>query len=515
MDYLYLENILSDRILNMFAEIMQDEEDDRNSIKEDYDAQIRREEASGIIIDAEYKEVIREEKKIDDRAAFSSDPITEVNALLDEIAGYDFTSLDDINELEYMDAMNTYYTKLIESEQLVTKSLNAMNILLNEESNLYIDPNTGEYLAFNEALDFNNVKQFIQQKWNMLLQFLEQLFKRFQEAITNILYSNKGYLDKYRTIILNTPWSNTQTFQYEGNYKVAITRCMNTPVPEFNYETYADSLRANGYGPAIQRFMAGKGFKYDESNNNLPNQFKSYFLALEYETTRGTFSQLNPREIFDFCYNINQITSIINKDRDTMKRGSNALLMAANKEIRLHSVKPNTNTEVKTNTNQVSNVSGTNNTGMNTTTGGTNTSTNVNASNVYIDDTGKWVTLNEADMKTDIIRSNPADNVSKSTTNPNTNLKISTDGQEMKSGSDQLKSPSLSSDMNNIMNKWTMLCKSLISAKLTALQKIGKDYMAIIRAHVKNTIQQQYNAKQQQAQNNNMNMQQQQQMQQM
>ena len=124
-----------------------------------------------------------------------------------------------------------------------------------------------------------------------------------------------------------------------------------------------------------------------------------------------------------------------------MKRGSNALLMAANKEIRMHSVKPNTNTEVKTNTNQVSNTTGTNNTGMNTTTGGTNTSTNVNASNIYIDDTGKWITLNEADMKTDIVRSNPTVNLSKSTTNSNTDLKISTNGEEMKSGSNELKSP--------------------------------------------------------------------------
>ena len=42
-----------------------------------------------------------------------------------------------------------------------------------------------------------------------------------------------------------------------------------------------------------------------------------------------------------------------------------------------------------------------------------------------------------------------------------------------------------SSDISKAADKWISVCRPLIAAKMTACQQIAKDYMEIIRAHVR------------------------------
>ena len=39
--------------------------------------------------------------------------------------------------------------------------------------------------------------------------------------------------------------------------------------------------------------------------------------------------------------------------------------------------------------------------------------------------------------------------------------------------------------IDNMTNKWTTVCRAILTAKLTAVQQISKDYMEIISTHVR------------------------------
>ena len=43
-------------------------------------------------------------------------------------------------------------------------------------------------------------------------------------------------------------------------------------------------------------------------------------------------------------------------------------------------------------------------------------------------------------------------------------------------------------EMQNMCDKWIRVCRSLLTAKCTAVQQIAKDYMTIIRAHVRSYV---------------------------
>ena len=43
-------------------------------------------------------------------------------------------------------------------------------------------------------------------------------------------------------------------------------------------------------------------------------------------------------------------------------------------------------------------------------------------------------------------------------------------------------------DLNKIAMKWMEICRKLLGAKFNALEQIAKNYMAIIRAHVRSYI---------------------------
>ena len=397
--------------------------------------------------------------------------------------------------MEYLTAYQNYLENTINNERALQQYIYKTVQPVDES---IVDCNTGEPILLHEEM---RLQDEVRNKWDQVLKFIQNLMDRFSDAIKRILLNNRPYLEKYKDVILNTKWRADQTFEYHGNYKEATERCFNTPVPEFSYEVFAPALRADGYDAALKQFMSGKGFRYDANNKNIADQFKSYFLALEYGTARGRFSDINPRQLYDFCYNTNNIFAVINKDREILKRASNALMIAVNKEMREKGENP---MEPRSATNPIPNqvVRTTNpaaNTGTNRTTGGATTQTAVNAS-ATVDSTGKWV-LMEADQVTTNTNSNPATNAagSQNRNTVTTGLKIgSTQLQQTNANGDvtnpgqqtnKPKGTTTNQDMDVILQKWTVLCRSLIAAKLTAVQKISKDYMDIIRAHVKANAQ--------------------------
>lgn len=321
-----------------------------------------------------------------------------------------------------------------------------------------------ENMVISEA-DYSNIRALQEAKlidkvkstWKRFIAFIKGLVSRFMESMSNILLDEKEYLEKYKDIILKKKPKEDLEYSYTGNYKKGIDRLINTEVPLFDYYKYKKSLEAEGEGALVEAIMQGKPFNYDDGET-LSEQFKSYFLALEDGQQEGKFSNLNMTDLYNFCYNFNKIKGIVDKDIDRLESSTRAIESAINKEL---------------------NAAGNDAAGDKVEGTETNTTTKTEESAV----------LKEADGEA---KSTGLKIEDKPSSDPSSKMQ-STQNRDSEAEKDSAtagaavakSSGKEADDISKAANKWIEVCRPLIAAKLTACQQIAKDYMAIIRAHVR------------------------------
>lgn len=315
----------------------------------------------------------------------------------------------------------------------------------------------------------------VKQRWEKFIDFNNKIDSRFYASMNKILVDQHDYLEKYQDIILNKKPREDMEYEYTGDYAEGIDRCMNTPLPVFNYERDAEWLRQDGYEGAIKNFMSGKNFKYDK-DKSLEEQFKSWFIAGERGVSKGKFSNLNMKSIFDFCYNWQKIEQVIKKDQQMLSQSTTALINAVNKELRERGEDPNKN--VQDNTQKSTTTNGAKNTQNQTTNNSQKAGMGSNGSTTTINEGGIWLEANDQQSnntsKTDLsIKTNTVNKMDENGNSKQTEVKAAGEAN------------TTTQDINNIQRKWIALNKALLTAKKTALQQIAKDYMNLIRAHVR------------------------------
>lgn len=369
------------------------------------------------------------------------------------------------DSLVYAGAYDSYMADILDNERCLAKALR-MECGLNESS----------YSILNEA----RIQDTIKEKWEKFVNFINRIDDRFYSAMEKILLQQKDYLEKYEDIINNKKPREDLEYEYEGDYIEGIDRCMNTPVPIFNYERDAKWLRQEGYEGAIKDFMAGKNFKYNK-DEELAQQFKNWFIAAERGTTKGKFSNLNFKAMYQFCYKYQDIEAMVKKDQTALDQSTNILINAVNKALRERGESTTQDQTAKSDTNTTTagasaknNASAANNGGNTAATPNTTTSTTESY----------WMPLDEAD--------NNANNNGNNNKPSGLTIKTNTPNKADANGNVKQKDVTAagdynttSQDMNNILNKWIAMCKALITAKLTCTQKIARDYMKLIKAHVR------------------------------
>jgi len=326
----------------------------------------------------------------------------------------------------------------------------------------------------------------VSNNWERFLNFIGRVYDRFVAAYEKHVMSNKKFLEKYKDNIVNTKGSDDVDYEYTGDYFEGINRIQNTQLPVFNYERDAQWLRQEGYEGAIKDFMAGKNFKYDPEKD-MAEQFKNWFMAAERGTSKGKLSGLNFKVMFDFCYNYDTLKNSIERDIKGLRQSKNLLINAVNKEMRERGQDPNKQNNQQNNqpnnsaqqNNQNSNPQTNVNTNNNNNTGG---GTTANSEAV-------WLNINEADDN-----ANGNNNDNNSSNSNNGGLTISNSDNETKDANGNTvekknkipgKTNSVDQDIKNIVNKWTKMCRCFLTAKLTITQLIGKDFMNLIRAHLR------------------------------
>ena len=362
-----------------------------------------------------------------------------------------------------------------------------------KESGVITESAASHIIAVNEAKLSDNVKA----KWNKFIAFIKGIVAKFIESMTNILLNEKSYLEKYKDIILKKKPREDLEYSYTGDYDEGIDRLIKTECPIFNYEKHAEALRHEGYADIIKIIMSGKDFTYNEAET-LPNLYKAYYIAAERGVHKGKFSDLNMTNLYNFCYNFSKIEDIVKKDQQHLEQSTTQIATAIQKELREKGEqdvskktapdaagKPQTaksgGADTATDNSKPAADSG--KSGSGTDQGSGSSGKNESAANFkgsYFTEadndkvkvgTGLNITNTSATSQMGSYNKNDAGNVSDDTKQGNADAAAKDNTTE--------------EDINKITNKWISVCRPLITAKLTACEQIARDYMAIIRAHIR------------------------------
>jgi hypothetical protein len=329
----------------------------------------------------------------------------------------------------------SYIQSKIDSENRLALAL--------KESMIISESDYSNIVALQEAKMGDKIKV----KWQKFVTFIKNMFAKFMESMTNILYNEKDYLEKYKDIILKKKPKDDMEFSYTGDYKEGINRITNVEVPLFEYNKYKAELEAEGDGPLANKLLPS--FRYSDGET-LAEQFKGYFLVLDAGTKEGKFSSLNMTELYNFCYNFNKIKNIVNKDLERIDASTRNI----EKMIKDNLASANTTEKV----NYV-----------------VNPATEVEESSIVLEaeDKKEGLKITTTDVSKTVSSTKDRDSDAETRAADNAAGEASGKNEE---------------DISKAADKWIRVCQTLVAAKLTACQQISKDYMDIIRAHVRSYV---------------------------
>lgn len=369
--------------------------------------------------------------------------------------------------LEYMSLYNDYVQTKITNEEVLVSHLS-------------------NYIPVTESVIGDKLQNFVKDKWESFVEFIENLVGKFLETISDKLLPQKTYLDKYQDIILNRKPKHI-AFSFDGDYETAIKRCMETQIPVFNYDKHAELLANTDMSDSAivkQILPSSNKFVYDEgSDASLADQLKTYFLGAEnHKKTEGYFDTtkaLNWTDMFNFCRNTKQIKEITRKDKAYLRQSTNAIMNACNREIKQSSEK----TQTQQQDNSV--VGDPNSPGARPTNNSNGTTTAKKESFYFFEadtDNGNATKSNlkidDSNINTNAVSkmSSYANRDEISDQDKNDNAQAAVNANENTKG------------MKAITTRWIKICKTIIAAKLTIIQKLASDFMTIIRAHVRSYV---------------------------
>ena len=388
-----------------------------------------------------------------------------------------------IYEAYYQD----YISNMITNEEAIARSLNNI-IPMNESAYRNVR-------AITEAKAGDTVKA----KCNKFMDFIKNLIAKFMESLNSILLDYKEYLKKYEDIIKKKTPKAGLTYSCSGDYRIAISRCINTEVPIFDYKTYGEDLQdeENGEKNVVTKIMSGKpGFEYDDGGD-LSSMFKSYFLATDEGPKDGKLSELNFTDMYNFCYNSSRINDIVKKDERRLENSTNAIINAAKTKVAEKSTtttnpvngNPTTPADSQAQSGDESTIwkgagryiveddSSTNNGGGGSPSGGGGGGSNPSNSQQSSDNKPATKTnLNVTNTDATSQMSSYTDDAKKNDTDENRK----TAGENI-GNVDEMDENKL----NKMSDEWLRICRIIFAAKITAVENIAKDYMTIIRAHVR------------------------------
>ena len=347
--------------------------------------------------------------------------------------------------------------------------------------------NEGAVSVFTEAEQLQDV---IAKKWDGFAQFIDGILDRFWKAMDTLVNSKRQWLEKYKDIILNKNPKDNIEVTYPGDYIEGVNRCRNTQLPPFNYEAHADKLRADGYAPAVNVFMGGKNFQYTEGMD-LAKAFKMYFTGIndfanpknDEKKFKLSNEGFNMKLLYDWCYNYQDLAAVARRDRANLGQSRNAIINSIRK------IKQENGEDTNKDNNPTAPVQNRTETGVSNSTNTPPTGEGVKIDqSAYIDSSNAWISLSEDTQNN--ANADSAQNEQPTGDAGKMEIKNSDEGDKDQNGSkdgqqNKTKQNTAEQDINNITKKWIDISRAFCTGKLTAIQEISRNFMDIIKEHVK------------------------------
>lgn len=369
--------------------------------------------------------------------------------------------------LAYKSLYNEYLFDKIAQEQTLQRMI-SRELIMTESTTLKIKERKLSMLYESKMGDS------IKSKWNKFIDFINNLFAKFGESISNIVLSYKNYLVKYREIILNKQFKIKLTQALPGDYNVGVDRCNKVVIPVFQYnDQNMKTLLSEDDEQIVKMIIKDSELQYDQARN-LNDILKDYFLGID-KGIIDNLNKLNRSDMYNFCLNADKIQSIQKKDMNALKSTTSVIERAitnevnkVNKEAYIVEGILNKNSSSQPKSNPTATASG--------------QSTNQNSNN-QDKEAGKDNVAKAGSVNTSPINSSLDDN-----------YKGKANEDDYKQDGEQAANDGQNADdVAKAFDAWRKVCQSVISAKMTAQQAILKDYMGIIRAHVRSYVGKQDN----------------------
>lgn len=298
---------------------------------------------------------------------------------------------------------------------------------------------------------------------------ISKIWNKFLEAMNNLLKTDKAYLEKYKDIILKKKMLDATYTMYD--YPHALKNILNkAAVPVFNFEQMQDKLVDDN-----------KFITYLSQTNNLSinvnskesfeDQLKTIFRGSPKEIAKKS-AELNMTDMYNFCYNYDTIKSNLAKDVTNIKNGALAGMDLINKMVRNNEVQ--TTQQPKQEGFYISN---------------NKKRYYSHISESYIHEMEK-VTRDLDGASTN--SNNATSNSSAADGDRFVNANQNKTGEEPKNNDEAIKQGTATDkqakeNTDKIM-RYLRICGQFLAAKQTVLEEIYKNYMTIIKLHVRDNV---------------------------
>lgn len=282
-----------------------------------------------------------------------------------------------------------------------------------------------------------------------------RIWGKFLESMNHLVTRDKDYLAKYKKIILEkTPLQDYKYKMYKY-YPDGQKRVINTPIPAFNYQSLEKDLESQD--TFIKKHFPNMVLNFSE-DYKITEKAKTYFRGSEDELEINQ-SSLNMADLYNYCLEYPNIKNKIISDTKNIKTAANEVLNKV-KTMKEYCVSP-----------EIDLVNG----------------VDIFSEGTYLSYLYENTILHE---KVGLPENKPDESkpIEKTTTNPNDAYK-STSGEENKEV-DKAKVEA-NGGVDEAVKRIQLYIKisgEILSAKLTVVEEIYKDYMTIIRFHVKDHV---------------------------
>lgn len=330
--------------------------------------------------------------------------------------------------------------------------------------------------AINESL-VDGVKNFFSRMW----EFIKKISSKFRERMSELLTTDKAFLEKYKKIILGKPFKDhelTDVYNYPNGISEKNIKALSMMDCSFN-----DSMKGT-----IDSQYVEPNKEYDEAafietvlkkvqvtNNNVDvskeTEISDYIKGVvQGETTEYKMNKLNPTNLYNFCKNIDATNNQLEKNQKTLNTSSDKIISLANKIL----------TQTETN----------------------KTAAEAKQESTYSVLYGKYIT--EDSMKIEqASKDDKSSTASGSTTGAQSGAVKADDSTAAQSMADELKdkqdngaaNAEDAKTANDTASKqvaayqnYFKYCVSVQSNLMTVVMAVYKDYMKILRVHVRDYV---------------------------